>query len=841
MSQPLVTLTIDGRTVQVPKGTLLIQAIMGSGIDIPYFCYHPKLDPAGVCRMCMVQIEKIPKPQTACTTYVSEGMVVATQSEAVAELRRSVLEFTLVNHPLDCPVCDKGGECDLQDLTFRYGAASSRLAEAKEDKDKAVDLGQFIVLDNERCILCRRCTRFDDEIATEGNLIVTDRGHLNEVTTLAGDRYNSYFSGNTIELCPVGALTSDLYRFKARPWDLAKVDGVCAGCSVGCNVRLDYRHGKLLRLVSRDNPATDNGWLCDRGRFHYHYVASGERLSRPLIRQDGELVPASWSEALAYVAERLGRIKAEHGPAAIGLVGGGKLTNEEAYLFQKLARVGLGTNNVDHRVGGQSVASVGGYPGRMLDLNDANVVLVVDALPAETAPVLDLRIRRLTDRRKAKVAVIGAALPKYRGRHLRLQVRPGGTAALLMQLAQAAESGAAAAAGTGAPGAVAAGPGAQAGGRSLPAEAARLLSDLNGAQKVAVVWDGRDAAVGRALLQLAGALKRPARGEEPGRSVHILIPGEQTNSRGAEAAGCRPDLLPNFGSVSDGRARQAAEAVWHLKGLPGAPGLSTDGMLRAAAAGRLKALYLAGAHLDGTFPDGNLAAEALANVEFLVVQDLFLNSTALQADVVLPAAAWTNKSGTYTALDGLVQAIRASAALLPGTQTDGEIFAAVAAALGVRLGDRADLELSRLGLKVEEGAVLGGAPAATLPAGDAGGTAAGSPAAVTAPPDGEGGLLLVPVDRLYAGSSTALFDRGFSRARPEPTAFFHPSDAARLGIAPGEEVRLSAGGQGVLLKAAVRKDVLPGTVQAIRHLVEAPVNRLPGTVSVSRLHAEVAD
>ncbi|HWI53469.1 MAG TPA: 2Fe-2S iron-sulfur cluster-binding protein, partial [Symbiobacteriaceae bacterium] len=232
MSEQLVTLTIDGRTVQVPKGTNLVEAAKKVGIEIPVFCYHPKLDPAGVCRMCLVQVEKIPKPQAACTTPVAEGMVVTTNTPVIQSLRKGALEFLLINHPLDCPVCDKGGECDLQDLTFAHGPSTSRMQDAKILKNKAQDLGNFIVLDNERCILCRRCVRFDNEVATEGNLIIEERAHFNTVTTMEGERYDSYFSGNTIEICPVGALTSELYRFKARPWDLAKVESVCSMCSV---------------------------------------------------------------------------------------------------------------------------------------------------------------------------------------------------------------------------------------------------------------------------------------------------------------------------------------------------------------------------------------------------------------------------------------------------------------------------------------------------------------------------------------------------------------------------------------------------------------------------------
>lgn len=363
MSQELVSITVDGKTVEVPKGMLLVEAAKLAKVNIPVFCHHPKLEPAGVCRMCLVEVEGQRKPVTACTMPVSDGMIVRTETETVDTLRKGVIEFLLLNHPLDCPVCDKGGECPLQDQTYTYGPATSRSLDPKQRMNKAVDLGNFIVLDQERCIMCRRCTRFDDEITHENNLIIGERAHEVVVTTADGERYNSYFSGNTIELCPVGALTSELYRFQARPWDVAKVPSVCNGCSVGCNTRLDFRFDNLLRVVSRDNPEVDGGWLCDRGRFNYKYVDADNRLQRPVVRRDGQLVPVSWREALGDLAKRLAEIKAAKGGQAVGIIGGGRLTNEEAHLLQKLARLGLGTNNVDHRVGRQVIASHAKYSG----------------------------------------------------------------------------------------------------------------------------------------------------------------------------------------------------------------------------------------------------------------------------------------------------------------------------------------------------------------------------------------------------------------------------------------------------------------------------------------------
>lgn len=786
--QPLLTVTIDGRTVQVPKGTLLVEAARQAGIEIPIFCYHPKLDPAGVCRMCLVQVEKIPKPQTACTTPVADGMVVHTQNDLVKDLQKGVLEFLLLNHPLDCPVCDKGGECELQDHTFEHGQGMSRNHEPKIRQDKAVDLGNFIVLDNERCILCRRCTRFDDEIATEGNLIIQERGHNNVVTTLLNEGYDSYFSGNTIELCPVGALTSDIYRFKARPWDLARVGSVCSGCSVGCETVEEFRHGELLRITARDVDTVDNGWLCDRGRFNYKFVHAGDRVTQPLVKRNGEFVPVTWAEAMETIATRFKAIKAEGGAKSFGVIGGGKLTNEEAYLLQKFARVTLGTHNVDHRVSDQVVTSLGNFPGKQTDLSDAGAILVLDTDPAETAPVLDLRIRRMADRKKAKIAVVGSVMPQYRGRHARIQTKPGETAGVVAALAAAAAAGATPKS------------------AADPVAVQKLAELLTGANKVVIVWGGNDASIGRALVELTGALK------QSGRSVHVLIPGAQHNSRGAEAMGV----------------------------LPGPGGLTTGEMLKAAVAGEVKALYIAGANLLSTFPDRKLAEEGVTNA-FVVTTELFLNESAQLADVVLPASSLSEKTGTFTTLDGTVQAVKQAKKAAGLCQQDGDILVALAAATGAKLASSpADTaaEIAKLVGKLEVGAVLKGAPVSLL--------SAQSDTAAETPTPNDGALLLVPITKLYAGTSTAKFDAEFNHVQPVPTAFFNPADAARRGLKTGDPVELVASGAAIRLTAQVDRSVVPGTVQAIRSLSEAPVTLLTAgaatvPVNVAKLAVEVAD
>ena len=778
MSTEMVTITIDGKEVKVPKGILLVEAAKYANQEIPVFCYHPKLDPAGVCRMCLVEVEGQRKPVTACTMPVSDGMVVRTQSDVVKNLQRGVIEFLLLNHPLDCPVCDKGGECPLQDNTFRYGPAVSRSLDPKVRKPKAVDLGNFIVFDQERCILCRRCTRFDREVTMEEHLVVTQRAHEAIVTTADGEPFNSYFSGNTIELCPVGALTSDLYRFKARPWDLSRAPSVCTGCSVGCNINLDFRFGELLRITVRDNAATDGGWLCDRGRFNFKYVGSDVRVKQPLLKKGGRFVPVSWEEAFGEIATRLRSVIRDHGAKAIGAIGGGRLTNEEAYLFQKLVRAALGSPNIDWRTGRQYVASNAEFPGRITDINRASALLLVDILPAERAPVADLRIRRAAQRGGAKLVAVGPAMPQYRTPVHQFPVQPDRVAA------------------------------------ELGSE--RIAELLAGEERIVALWSGRDPQVGEALV---GLLRRLA---GSGSQVHLLIPGEQANAWGAEAMGVHPERLPGYKRVDDPQAREAFEEAWQSP-LPAQKGWSTAEMLAQAASGGIQALYLAGANLLNTYPDRAAVEAALDTVPFLIVQDLFLTETAEKADVVLPAASFPAKRGHYTAFDGTVQRVERAMADDFDSRTDEAIFVGIAAALGARIFSSAqelEWEMERLA-GWSERERLAPAPAEMTLTGAAGKRSAGRQ-----PKAGEDELVLVPVERLFAGGGTAYFDEGVKRARPVAAAAVHPSDAERLGLGAGQPVRLQNEDGAITLTVSVDERVIPGTVQAPQGLVEAPVNKL---------------
>lgn len=397
----LVNLTIDGVPVSVPKGTLLVEAAKTVKQEIPVYCYHTKLGPAGLCRVCLVEIEGMPKLQIACNTAVSEGMVVKTQTDKADAGRAMVIELLLVNHPLDCPICDKGGECDLQDFAMAYARPSSDVADPKVPKPKAVDLGPTIVLDEERCIVCQRCVRFDEIIAGEKQLVVKDRGARDIIATATGEPYHHNFTGNVTELCPVGALTSKTYRFKSRPWDLNRTQTTCTQCAVGCQQFADVRYGTLLRTMSveTDDDISDT-WLCDRGRYNIGFYSSPERITQPLYKKNGTFVQVDWTDAVELWAKAIRDALQKGGPSSVGAIGGGRLTNEEAYMLQHVFR-GAGVPNLDWRAGYQRQATPGAKSGRLTDIEKAQAVVFAGESPEELAPVLWLRVRKAL--RKAKL------------------------------------------------------------------------------------------------------------------------------------------------------------------------------------------------------------------------------------------------------------------------------------------------------------------------------------------------------------------------------------------------------------------------------------------------------
>ena len=405
-----VTLSINGREITVPKGLSLVEAAAEAGIEVPVFCYEPRVGPAvGACRMCLVEIEGMPKLQTACTTPAGDGMVVHSTSDRAREGQDAVLEFLLINHPLDCPVCDKGGECPLQDLTFRYGPSVTRMTVPKRTHDKPVPISPLIKLDRERCILCYRCTRFSENVSEDLQLVTENRGAHSVITTFEERPYDGEFSGNVTELCPVGALTSTTYRFRGRPWETQQVPTVCGHCAVGCNTAATIREGKVVRVLSRNHPEVDEGWLCDKGRYVHTALTSEERITGALIRGGRGLEPVDESVALEHVADRLRATVEKFGPGSVAILASGEQTNEEAHVWARLQREVLGGGpSVSGPEGGAGWESLEPYMARIADIDEAGAVVVVgDVEPVHRVPVIELRIRRALQR-GAKLITVGA-------------------------------------------------------------------------------------------------------------------------------------------------------------------------------------------------------------------------------------------------------------------------------------------------------------------------------------------------------------------------------------------------------------------------------------------------
>ncbi len=664
-----VTVTIDGFEITVPKGTLLIRAAEMLGIQIPRFCDHPLLDPAGACRQCLVQVEGQPKPLASCTTTCTDGMTVRTQlTSAVAEkAQRGVMELLLINHPLDCPMCDKGGECPLQNQAMSAGQGETRFIETKRTFAKPVAISSEVLLDRERCISCTRCTRFAEQIAGDPLIEFFERGPAQRIGTAAGEPFDSYFSGNTVQICPVGALTGAAYRFRSRPFDLVSVPAVCEHCASGCRLRTDHRRGVVTRRLSGADPAVNEEWNCDKGRWAFTYATQPDRLVTPLVRDEGVLRPASWPEAVGMAARGLAQAR---GRAAV--LTGGRLTQEDAYAYAKFARVALATNDIDMRARAHSAEEAqflgAAVAGRGIgvsyaDLERAPAVLLAGFEPEDESPIVFLRLRKAARHRGVAVYSIAplasAGLAKMSG--VLLATSPGdeGNALLALAADAATGDGAAAAQAMREPGAV-------------------ILA-------------------GERLAEVEGALSALVRLAEATGAAIGWVP-RRAGERGALDAGAMPALLPHGRPVSDPAARAEVAAAWGVATLPALPGRDTGEILAAAAAGDIDALVVAG--LDpADLPDEEFALEALAQVPFIVSLELRAGPVTDRADVVLPVAAMAEKAGTFVDWEGRPGSFEAALAV-PGVESDLRVLGRIADAMDVHLGlpdaAAARAELARL-------------------------------------------------------------------------------------------------------------------------------------------------
>jgi NADH-quinone oxidoreductase subunit G len=674
-----ITFTIDGREVRAPENMMLVDAAKHGDVEIPVFCYEPKLgQPVGACRMCLVEIEGIPKLQTGCSTPVKDGMVVYTQSERVKTAQQSVVEFLLINHPLDCPVCDKGGECPLQDITFGWGGGISRFIEPKRHFVKPLELSPLIAIDRERCILCYRCVRFSQEISEDYQLVLLERGAHSYVATFDGHPYVAPFSGNIVELCPVGALTSRPYRFRARPWDIEGAGSVCTLCPAQCNVTVTVRDERALRILARQNDEVDDGWLCDKGRFAYQSFHVDERVTEPLVRDGGELRPVSWERALETAAAGLRRAGAQ----SAALAGGGT-TNEEGFLLARLMRDGLGSPHLDSRRAGSLPLELHralGEPrlqAKVSDLEFAHAVLVLAADPVNDAPILDLRLRKGIRRHGLKLAVAAPApssLDPVAAATVRIAPGAGAVfAAALSATLRSAEDAERLTLEAGAE----------------PAAMRELAALLRGpdaepdsespAREVVILWGERLAAgpngeTGvRALLDIAEAL-----GLAGTEGAGLLEIPAAANGRGLREAGA----LPNAGAGL---------------GEPAAAGRDARAIAEGLIEGELSALHLLHSDPLRDLPDEDLWGRALASASTVIAHSAFLTEGIREhATVVFPAEAYAEKEGTIVHPDGRIQRLRPAIARPGSVRAEWQVLAELAARAGLDLDALSGAMTSRL-------------------------------------------------------------------------------------------------------------------------------------------------
>lgn len=851
----MVTLTIDGKTVQVPPGTLVVDAAKRIGVDIPVFCYHPKLEPVGMCRMCLVEIgrpvidrttgevvrnpdgsPKIqfnPKLETACTTPVSEGMVVVGLSEKVQAARKDIIEFLLTSHPLDCPICDKGGECPLQNLTMAFGPGQSRfLYDEKMQLAKHVPLGELIYLDRERCIQCGRCVRFQEEIAADPVIGFSHRGRALEIVTFSDPGFDSYFSGNTTDICPVGALTTADFRFGARPWELKATASICPHCPVGCNIVYNIRRearsqGQLVikRVMPRQNEAVNEIWICDKGRFAYHYTESPQRLTRPLVRKEGQLLPASWDEALDLAVSR---IRTAEG--SLFTLASGRLSNEDLYNFQQLAAHMLGkTVLYTDMAGGDLVAQVGLSKGsNFADMGPGTVIFVVASDLEEEAPIWWLRVKQAADRGAVLIVANPRQTKLDRFAVQVLRYTYGDEAATVLALINAISAKR----------------------PSLPvqskvgpssAEIKRAAERIAAAENLVVIYgsEGLGLSGSQALVQACANLLiatnhvgRPNNG--------LLAVWQRANDQGAWDMGLRPipDLADAFISNS--------------------------------------VLYISACDPAGDHP---ALAEALAEASrrgvFVIVQELFLTETARMADVVFPVQAYTEREGTYTSGERRVQ--RFYPAVLPrqDCRPDYEIFALIGRRLGMDWESLAPARIMmQIAAKTPDYRELGVNPYRSLAEvkeqypivgrGDLyyGGTTyentqglgvqlsssaqRGETVLLTWPQipqrvsPAEGELVAVPVTVLYDRGTTVWPSELLHQRIPQPFVILHPSDAQQRGFDDGQTIQIALEGLDFEVRVSL-DDTLPQGFVLVPRSLGLPIRQTVPIVLRSPMAVQVKD
>jgi NADH-quinone oxidoreductase subunit G len=616
---PMITLTIDGQTIAVPKGTTVYNAAIQMGCNIPIFCYQDRMPPFGACRVCLVEVEKFPKLQASCTLEATEGMVVRTQSSKATQGRQEIVELLLINHPLDCPICDRGGECPLQENALAHGPGKSVFVEEKRHFKKPLPLGSVLMLDRERCIACARCTRFGELVAGDSALVLKDRGYRIEVGTANNEPVESKYIGNTIMICPVGALTSQVYRFRARPWDNDVTETCCTLCPVGCSMYLDARDGEIMRTRSCGNTNINDIWLCDKGWFGYEFSSSVERLQKPLIRKEGKLREVEWQEALDYASAHIQEARISGNVAALS---GNNLSVEEYFLFHKFVRESLATNNIDHRVGLPlfDLADEGSAPGMEISMGeceDLSTIILMGLDITEEFPVLWLRLKQAINR-GAKAYFFGHYAPEIAPHLNQVTIHSPGEEITTLQ-------------------------------KHLP----QLLAGAIGKEALFVGTGYASMPHRREILSLLKALKNEK------TSLNILE--GRGNSMGARFAGVRPDLVADGSASSHG-------------------GLNVQQIINKGQDSGWDLLYTVGCDPASLYPERWKALRSKS--KFIIAQDLFLTPTAQMADVVFPTLSFVEKKGSFITIGGDIQKMSPGKIIPDNLRSDGEIFALLSQSLG---------------------------------------------------------------------------------------------------------------------------------------------------------------
>jgi NADH-quinone oxidoreductase subunit G len=797
-----VNLTIDGVAVSVPKGTLLIRAAEQIGVQIPRFCDHPLLDPVGACRQCMVEVatpgpdgslRPMPKPMASCTTTVSEGMAVKSQhtSPMADKAQHGQMEFLLINHPLDCPVCDKGGECPLQNQAMSNGRSTSRFEDVKRTYPKPVNISSQVLLDRERCVLCARCTRFSDQIAGDPFISLIERGALQQIGIYQDKPFESYFSGNTVQICPVGALTGAAYRFRSRPYDLVSTPSVCEHCASGCATRTDHRRGTVLRRMAANDPAVNEEWNCDKGRWAFTYATGSDRITDPLVRgDDGNLRVASWPEALDAAARGLASARDAKG---VGVLVGGRVTAEDAYAYSKFTRIALQTNDIDFRARPHSVeeaeflasnvvatgpSDTSGGSVTYAEIEGAKTVLLVGFEPEDESPIVFLRLRKAV--RKHRTAVFAVAPLASRGLKKLdgtvITAAPGTEAEVLQALVDGVKV-------------------AKTSGDPTMAAVA--------AASTALATEGALILVGERLATVPGGLSGATALASSAGARLAWIP-RRAGERGALESGALPNLLPGGRPVTDARARAEVGEAWDVVGLPDKVGRDTSAIIAAANSGGLGGLLVGGVDPADLIGSSDLL-DALTR-SFVVSLELRSSAVTAVADVVLPVAAHQEKAGTFVDWEGRVRSFEA--ALTTSSMSDHRVLDLLADEMGEPLGVRTlaavRADMQALGPWTGDRAASPEAEAVEVPSLDA------------------GQAVLATWHHLLDSGRMQDGEPFLAGTAPKARALLSAKTAATIGLADGDTVRVSAGSGSITVPLTI--------TDMADHVIWLPTNSPGSTV-----------